>query len=64
MKAKIIKKGYFWHGEIFATWWDIVFGEQTGWKRVTPYCLSEKKAKKKLESWIDRNIPIEKEFNL
>jgi len=64
MKAKIIKKGCFWYGEIFATWWDMVFGEQTGWSRVTPYCLSEKKANKKLKSWIDKNIPIEKEVEL
>ena len=55
MKARIIKDGTFYIGQVYGTWTTYLIGvpvqERTGWKTVTSKCCTEFGAKRELHNW-------------
>jgi len=52
MKARIVKDGNFWVGEVYGRW-SILFGlnERIGWGSVTSRCFTKIGAKYELKKW-------------
>lgn len=52
MKARIVKDGDFWVGEVYGHW-DMMFGlyERVGWGSVTSRCFTRLGAKCELMKW-------------
>ena len=52
MKARVVKEGNFWIGEVYGIW-NVFFGsyEREGWGTVTPKCFTKLGAKFELMKW-------------
>lgn len=52
MKARIVKDGNFWVGEVYGTW-NVMFSlyGRVGWGSVTSRCLTKMGAKYELKKW-------------
>lgn len=51
MKARIIKEGNFWIGEVYGTWSMFGLFERIGWGTVTGRCFTKIGAKMELMKW-------------
>ena len=51
MKARIIKKGNFWVGEVYGTWSMMGLFDRVGWGLVTDRCYTRLGAKLQLMKW-------------
>lgn len=62
MKARIIKEGNFWMGQVYGT--RSMFGicEREGWGTVTSKCFTKLGAKFELMKWKREHIPDEFEI--
>lgn len=63
MKARIIKEGNFFVGQVYGRW-SMFFGldERTGWGTVTPKCFTRIGAKFELIKWKKEHISEEFEI--
>ena len=63
MKARIVKDGNFWVGEVYGDW-NIFLGlEQIiGWMPVTSKCFTKIGARIELQNWKRENCPEEFEL--
>lgn len=63
MKARIVKDGNFWVGEVYGNW-SLFFGleEITGWMPVTSRCFTKIGARLELQNW--KREHCSKEFEL
>lgn len=63
MKARIVKEGNFWVGQVYGTW-SYFFGleERIGYGTVTPKCFTKLGAKLELMKW--KKEHISEEFEL
>lgn len=66
MRARIIKQGTFYVGQVYGTWQrymlGVYVGEWTGWKSVTENCLTSLGARNALNNW--KRKQRSKEFEL
>lgn len=62
MKARIIKRGNFWVGEIFGIWKIFGIAEREEWGAVTSSCYTRLGAKLELMKWKREHIPDEFEI--
>lgn len=63
MKARIVKEGNFWVGEVYGRW-NMFFGlkERVGWGSVTSKCFTKIGAKLELQKWKREHCPDEFEL--
>lgn len=63
MKARIVKDGNFWVGEVYGTW-SMMFGlyDRVGWGSVTSRCYTKMGAKYELMKWKKEHCPNEFEI--
>lgn len=58
MKARIVKEGTFYIGQVYGTWNNILFGTtSTGWRSVTGKCCTKWGVQFELEKWKEKNCP-------
>ena len=62
MKARIVKEGNFWRGEVYGTWSMFGICEREGWGTVTSKCFTKLGAKLELMKWKREHIPDEFEI--
>ena len=62
MKARIVKEGNFWIGEVYGIWNMLGIYEREGWRTVTPKCFTKAGAKWELMKWKRAHIPDEFEL--
>ena len=62
MKARIVKDGNFWIGEVYGIWSMFGIYEREGWGTVTPKCFTKLGAKLELMKWKREHIPDEFEI--
>ena len=59
MKARIVKDGNFWIGEVYGKWKRFIMGvpmdEWTGWNTVTSRCFTKTGARLELMNWKHQN---------
>lgn len=63
MRARIIKEGNFWIGEVYGDWEIHIYGipikEKTCWNKVTGKCFTKIGAEIELRKWKLLNCPKE-----
>ena len=62
MKARIVKDGNFWIGEVHGVWSMFGIYEIEGWGTVTPKCFTKAGAKLELMRWKREHVPDEFEL--
>lgn len=63
MKARVIKEGSMYVGEVYGTWTNYLLGTKyKGWNSVTTRCFTEIGARVGLEQWKRKNYPEEFEL--
>lgn len=60
MKARIIKQGELWYGQVYGTWSHFLVDHNwEGWENVTIGCFTRLGAKYELKKWTIINCPPE-----
>lgn len=59
MKARIVKEGNFWIGEVYGIWRAFGIYDWEGWGKVTPNCFTKAGAKWELMKWKTKHVPDE-----
>lgn len=63
MKARIVRDGNFWVGEVYGRWYMMLgIYERVGWGSVTGKCYTQWGARRELEKWKRKHCG--KEFEL
>ena len=62
MKARIIKEGSFWIGQVYGRWNMLGIYDREGWGTVTSKCFTKLGAKFELMKWKREHIPDEFEL--
>ena len=62
MKARIVKEGEFWVGQVYGTWSMLGICEREEWGTVTSSCYTKLGAKLELMKWKREYIPDEFEI--
>lgn len=62
MKARIIKEGNFWIGQVYGRWNMLGICDREGWGTVTSKCFTKLGAKLELTKWKRKHIPDEFEM--
>ena len=62
MKARIVKEGNFWIGEVYGIWNMLGIYDWEGWGKATPKCFTKVGAKWELMKWKRAHIPDEFEL--